>query len=129
VPNSVGSLAMLLAIHRASSIVSTLAVATKSLSCFHPILSYGPFLAMVHFSSKVGRCVMNEDLTRIQQRARELARSGKFFGARAVAFELQFEPGYSHGLRWIDSPEVQEELDLLCKEARTGIRRSDPEAA
>ena len=34
---------------------------------------------------------MSKELKRIQQRARELAGSGKFFGARAVAFELQFE--------------------------------------
>ena len=38
---------------------------------------------------------MSEDLKRIQQRARDLARSGKFIGSRAVAFELQFEPGYA----------------------------------
>jgi hypothetical protein len=35
---------------------------------------------------------MSETLERMQARARELARSGKFSGWRSVAFELQFEP-------------------------------------
>ena len=35
---------------------------------------------------------MSEALARIQQRARELAASGKFVGWRAITFELQFEP-------------------------------------
>ena len=48
---------------------------------------------------------MSEDLNRIQQRARDLARSGKFIGSRAVAFELQFEPGYAQAFRWIHSLE------------------------
>ena len=39
---------------------------------------------------------MSKDLKRIQQRARELARSGRFVGSKGGAFELQFEPGYSH---------------------------------
>ena len=72
---------------------------------------------------------MSKGLQRIQERARELARSGKFFGARAVAFELQFEPGYSEGAGWISSPEAHDELDRLCNDARTRIRRNDPEAA
>ena len=72
---------------------------------------------------------MSKDLKVIQKRARELARSGKFFGARAVAFELQFEPGYSQAMRWISSFATQEELDRLCNDARTRISRTDPEAA
>ena len=60
---------------------------------------------------------------------KRIARSGKFFGARAVAFELQFEPGYPQGAGWISSPEAQNELDRLCSDARASIRRSDPEAA
>ena len=71
---------------------------------------------------------MSKDLKVIQKRARELARSGKFFGARAVAFE-QFEPGYSQAMRWISSFATQEELDRLCNDARTRISRTDPEAA
>ena len=56
---------------------------------------------------------MSKDLKRIQQHARELARSGKFVGSRAVAFELQFEPGYAQAFGWLHNPETQEELDLL----------------
>jgi len=87
------------------------------------VLSYDPFL------KARPRCVMSKGLQLIQERARELARSGKFFGARAVAFELQFEPGYSQGAGWISSPEAQNELDRLCSDARASNRRSDPEAA
>ena len=72
---------------------------------------------------------MSEDLKRIQQRARDLARSGKFIGSRAVAFELQFEPGYAQAFRWIHSLATLEELDHLCSEARTRSNRTDPEAA
>ena len=72
---------------------------------------------------------MSESLKRIQQRARELAHSGKFVGSRAIAFELQFEPGYSQAFKWIHSFATQEELDRLCSEARTRINRTDPEAA
>ena len=70
---------------------------------------------------------MSEDLKRIQERARELARSGKFIGSRGVAFELQFEPGYAQAFRWIHSLATQEELDHLCREARTRINRTGPE--
>jgi hypothetical protein len=72
---------------------------------------------------------MSEKLKRIQQRARELARSGKFIGSRAIAFELQFEPGYAQAFRWIHSIATQDELDHLCSEARTRINRTDPAAA
>ena len=72
---------------------------------------------------------MSKDLKRIQQRARELARSGKFVGSLAVAFELQFEPGYAQAFGWLHNPETQEELDRLCAEARMRISRTDPEAA
>jgi hypothetical protein len=34
------------------------------------------------------------NLERIQAKARELARSGKFYGRRPIAFELRFEAGY-----------------------------------
>lgn len=60
---------------------------------------------------------------RIQERARQLAHSGKFVGWRAVAFELRFEPGYVEGLDWIQSPAAQEEIDRLCKQARNRTHR------
>ena len=37
---------------------------------------------------------MTDTVQRVQARARELAGSGKFAGWRALAFELQFEPGF-----------------------------------
>jgi hypothetical protein len=69
---------------------------------------------------------MSETLERMQERARELARSGKFSGWRAVAFELQSEPGlekvfqWRHSasaedaFQWLHSPTAKEELDRLC---------------
>jgi len=72
---------------------------------------------------------MSENLPRIQARARELARSGKFIGWRPVAFELQFEPGYAEAFGWIHAFSTQEELDCLCSEARNSTSRRDPEAA
>ena len=61
---------------------------------------------------------MSEKLERIQNRARELARSGKFIGWRPVAFELQFESGYADAFQWLYNPSTKEELDTLCSEAR-----------
>jgi hypothetical protein len=45
------------------------------------------------------------------------------FGWRAVAFELRFEPGYTDGLDWIQSPAAQEEIDRLCNQARNRTNR------
>jgi hypothetical protein len=64
---------------------------------------------------------MSKEIRRIQARARELARSGTFIGWRPIAFELQFEPGFTEAYEWIQSPPAQEELDSSCREAR--IRR------
>ena len=84
---------------------------------------------------------MSETLERMQKRARELARSGKFRGWRSVAFELQFEPGlkevfqWLHSasvedeFQWLHSPAAKEELDRLCDEARNPCSRHDPEVA
>src|SRR6516165_10411107 len=62
---------------------------------------------------------MSETVKSIQARARELAISGKFAGWRALAFELQFEPGFFDAYGWLYSPSTKEELDGLCKEAIT----------
>jgi hypothetical protein len=51
-----------------------------------------------------------------------LAGSGKFAGWRALAFELQFEPGFFEAYGWIYSPSTKEELDKLCKDARKGTK-------
>lgn len=65
----------------------------------------------------------------IQDRARELARSGQYIGWRPIAFELQFEPGYADAFAWIYSLATQEELNALCSKARSTKKRVDPEAA
>lgn len=84
---------------------------------------------------------MSEALERMQERARELARSGKFSGWRSVVFELQFEPDLKElfqwihsasvedAFQWLHSPKAKEELDSLCDEARNPFSRRDPEAA
>ena len=65
---------------------------------------------------------MHEKLQRVQARARELARSGKFSGFGSVAFELQFEDGFADAYQWIYSPSTQEELNHLCHEAINPLR-------
>jgi hypothetical protein len=84
---------------------------------------------------------MSEILERMQERARELALSGKFCGWRSVTFELQFEPSLKEAFQWIHSasvedafqwlhsPATKEEIDRLCDEARSLSTRHDPEAA
>ena len=72
---------------------------------------------------------MSSSLKSIQKRARELARSGKYIGWRPVAFELQFEPGYSEASAWVHSLATQDELDALCSRARSSVKRIDFEAA
>ena len=70
---------------------------------------------------------MSEKPRSVLARARQLARSGKFIGWRAIAFELQFEPGFEEASQWIDSAANQDELDNICREARK--RQRDTEAA
>jgi hypothetical protein len=60
------------------------------------------------------------NLERIQAKARELARSGKFHGWRPIAFELRFEPGYEQAREWLNSAAARDELDHLCQTAREG---------
>ena len=55
---------------------------------------------------------------RIQARARELARSGKFHGWRPIVFELQFEKGYEEAREWLHDAAVREELDRVSQAAR-----------
>ena len=61
---------------------------------------------------------MNTTAQHIQARARELARSGKFFGWRPLEFELSFEEGFSEARDWLNRATTQEELDRLCRKAR-----------
>jgi hypothetical protein len=57
-------------------------------------------------------------LERIQAKARELARSGKFHGWRPIAFELRFEEGYEEAREWLHDAATQDQLDRLCQTAR-----------
>ena len=58
-------------------------------------------------------------LKRIQAKARELARSGKFYGWRPIEFELLFEDGISEARDWLHRLATQDELDRICRKART----------
>ena len=83
---------------------------------------------------------MSEVLERIQRRALELARSGKFAGWRAITIEFQFDPAlkdvfWRHtesgedAFQWVHSPAAKEEINRLCDEARHPSARRNPEAA
>jgi hypothetical protein len=71
---------------------------------------------------------MSKPPKNIEKRARDLARSGQYIGWRAIAFELQFEPGYAQASAFINDLATQEELDALCRESRVN-RRVGPQAA
>jgi hypothetical protein len=71
----------------------------------------------------------SKTLKGIQNHARKLARSGKFIGWRAIAFELRFETGYQEALQWLADIETQDELDRLCAEARKWGKDKPSEAA
>jgi hypothetical protein len=58
------------------------------------------------------------DLERFQEKARRLARTGKFFGVLALEFELRFEPEYSGASHWLNKMSTRTELDRLS--ARRG---------
>jgi hypothetical protein len=58
------------------------------------------------------------NLKRIQARAGELARSGKFHGWRPIAFELRFEKGDEEAREWLHNAATQDEIDRLCQIAR-----------
>lgn len=57
-------------------------------------------------------------LKRIQARARELGRSGKFYGWSPIAFELGFEDGFAEAREWLYTATTRDELDRICQEAR-----------
>ena len=58
------------------------------------------------------------ELKRIQALARELARSGRFFGWSPIAFELRFENGFEDAREWLYRAATRDELDRLCRQAR-----------
>jgi hypothetical protein len=74
------------------------------------ILSALENLASFSFHALIATsCVELDDLTRqsmtklkrIQARARELAKSGKFHGWSPIAFELRFEDGFEEARQWL----------------------------
>src|ERR1700674_2205957 len=74
--------------------------------------SLTPIGAIIRLNLSWG-AVMSETLERMQERARELARSGKFSGWRSVAFELQFEPGLKEVFQWLHSASVEDAFQWL----------------
>ena len=64
------------------------------------------------------------NLERIQAKARELARCGKFHGWRPIAFELRFEAGYGEARKWLHDAATEDELDRLCQTARETKNRA-----
>jgi hypothetical protein len=118
--------------------LSALGVTTK---CISPLsLRRYNLLMKVPAHEVNGEAAMSEALARIQQRARELASSGKFAGWRAITFELQFEPALKdifwfhseageEAFQWVHSLAAKEEIDRLCDEARHPSARRDPAAA
>ena len=65
-----------------------------------------------------------DKLKEIQAKARELARSGKFYGWLPIKFELRFEDGYAEAREWLNSPATCEDLDNLCWESRAQRQKS-----
>ncbi len=63
-------------------------------------------------------------LKRIQARARELARSGRFHGWRPIAFELRFEDSFEEAREWLYATTTQDELDRICQVARASKGRA-----
>jgi hypothetical protein len=57
-------------------------------------------------------------LEHVKARARELARSRKFFGWRPLEFELRFEQGFLEARDWLERATTQDELDRICCRAR-----------
>jgi hypothetical protein len=57
-------------------------------------------------------------LKNIQAKARNLARSGEFYGWLPIKFELRFEEGYEEARAWLHDPATWEEIDRLCQKAR-----------
>ena len=62
------------------------------------------------------------NLERIQAKARELARSGKFHGWRPIAFELRFEEGHEEAREWLHDAATQDELERVPNCSRSQER-------
>jgi hypothetical protein len=51
-------------------------------------------------------------------KARDLARSGHFYGLPPLEFELSFEKGFREAREWLALASTREELEQLCQESR-----------
>ena len=69
------------------------------------------------------------ELKAIQAKARELARSGEFYGWLPIKFELRFEDGYADAREWLNRAATREEFDRICQKARRRRLGSTSEAA
>ena len=58
-------------------------------------------------------------------KARDLARSGYFYGLPPLEFELSFEEGFDEAREWLDQPSTKEELERLCQSLERSIKRHD----
>ena len=57
-------------------------------------------------------------LNLFKAKARDLSRSGYFYGLPPLEFELSFEEGFDEAREWLDQPSTKEELERLCQESR-----------
>src|SRR4029078_10650990 len=91
------------------------------LTTLQSLLPSSLVLGLLYFaqSTRVGDAIMSKEIQRIQARPRELARSGTFIGWRPIAFELQFEPGFTEAYEWVHRASPPVELDTLCRGAET----------
>ena len=68
-------------------------------------------------------------LAQTQAKAVKLAKSGKYFGGKAVAFELRFEEHDAEARAWLHNWTTRAELDRLCHLARHARNQGAPEVA
>ena len=57
-------------------------------------------------------------LVSFKAKARDLARSGHFYGLPPLEFELRFEEGFHEARGWLELASTKEELERLCQESR-----------
>ena len=58
-------------------------------------------------------------LNSFKAKARELARSGYFYGLPPLEFELSFEEGFNEAREWLGQTSTREELERLCAEFKS----------
>jgi hypothetical protein len=60
----------------------------------------------------------------VSRRAKELAESGQFERWQGIEFELRFIEGVSEARVWLGNSHIRDELDILCRQAKS--RRTPP---